>query len=518
MNLNFQATVFYQGDFMYNASPHEDQLKKLFLLAKEIADINPWETVPGDLIFGVKLSGIKETGYIQIIGQLGEMFGLLVYRGETALHRLRRLNHQSSMLELEMFSLIFEDLSELPPEARLALSTTRDNEPNSPRSPVFMSYTPGYFPEHLNRDEAIILIEYLEQALDVYRREETEQFHDLDSSDMKCLYRTYFMGQWVDSVENIPPSPERKDKFKLDSGLLKSLWKLPASTKGTQASLILFPESIGQPGERQAIVYLLLVVDEETGYAAHELLAVSGSLRRMELSVPGILLRKIIDMGSKPKYLLIPEDDKLFSIIEEMGIKKFPFPVKEEEDELEPLENISEELCNSVLTGKAPTRNHSTRKQTAAQVKSDGKVLQVKVALIGNKRIYRKIAISEDQTLDDLHEAIFQAFDREEEHLYSFFFPPKATNSKRVMMNSRAFFPPMEDVMAPFSEQGHSTEATIGSLILREKQKFYYLFDWGDEWWHELTFEGECNTKVKKLPAIMVKKGESPSQYPDWDE
>ena len=504
---------------MINFRPSKTQLERLFQLAREIAEINPWETVPGDLVFGVKLSCIGETGYIQTIGQLGEVFGILVYRGEAALHRVRRLNQQHSMLELKMFSLIFEDPSELPPEAFPDFdSAMTDIGKSCPGFPVFMSHTPGYIPEQLDENEAIMLTEYLEQALEVYRRKETKQFHDLGSSNMKCLYRIYLMGQWIDSVESIPPSPELKDKFKLDSRLLKKLWKLPASTKGTQASLFLFPGSIGQPGERPAIAYLLLVVDEDTGYAAHELIAPEGSLRRMELSVPGILLKKIIEMGSKPRYLSIPEGDKLFDIISEMGIKKLPFPVREEEDELEPLENISEELCNSVLTGKTPTKNHSTRKQTAAQVKSNGKVLQVKVALIGNKRIYRKIAISEDQTLDDLHEAIFRAFDREEEHLYTFFFPNKATKSKQVIMKSRAFFPPGEDVMTPFSEEGNSTEATLGSLWLSEKQKFYYLFDWGDEWWHELTFEGESSTQEKSLPAIIVKKGESPSQYPDWDE
>ncbi|MEA3266541.1 MAG: hypothetical protein U9P42_06305 [Candidatus Fermentibacteria bacterium] len=503
---------------MYNASSHEALLEKLFLLAREIADIKPWETVPENLVFGVKLSCITETGYIQTIGQLGSTFGILIYRGESALHRIKRANQYNSMLELKMFALIFEDLSDLPAEAIQPFKSSGINEGNCPGTPVFMSHTPGYIPAQISSDEAIRLTEYLEQALDVYRREETEQFHNLDSSDMKCLYMTYFMGQWVDSVENIPPSPELKDKFKLDSRLLKSLWKLPASTKGSQASLFLFPEIIGQPGERPSTAYLLLVVNEETGYAAHELFAPEGSLRKMELSVPGILLKIIIEMGSKPKYLSIPEGDKLFDIIYEMGIKKLPFPVKEEEDELEPLENIREELCNPNLTGKAPSRNQNIGKQTAAQEKSNGKIFQVKVALIGNKRIYRKIAISEDQTLDDLHEAIFQAFDREEEHLYSFFFPNKATSSKRVIMKSLAFFPPTEDVMAPFSEHGHSTETTIGSLKLREKQKFYYLFDWGDEWWHELTFEGECTAKITMLPAIIVKKGESPSQYPDWDE
>ncbi len=47
-----------------------------------------------------------------------------------------------------------------------------------------------------------------------------------------------------------------------------------------------------------------------------------------------------------------------------------------------------------------------------------------KVALKGAKGIWRRIEVAGKQTLDDLHEAIFEAFDREEEHLYSFYFPP----------------------------------------------------------------------------------------------
>ena len=48
-----------------------------------------------------------------------------------------------------------------------------------------------------------------------------------------------------------------------------------------------------------------------------------------------------------------------------------------------------------------------------------------KVALAGRKNIWRKIAVKGNQTLDDLHEAIFDAFDRYDQHLYSFFFPLK---------------------------------------------------------------------------------------------
>ena len=50
-----------------------------------------------------------------------------------------------------------------------------------------------------------------------------------------------------------------------------------------------------------------------------------------------------------------------------------------------------------------------------------------KVALAGRKSIWRKIALRGNHTLDDLHEAIFDAFDRDDEHLYSFYFPAAGT-------------------------------------------------------------------------------------------
>ena len=53
----------------------------------------------------------------------------------------------------------------------------------------------------------------------------------------------------------------------------------------------------------------------------------------------------------------------------------------------------------------------------------------IKVALFYKKRIYRNIEILENQSLADLHESIFKAFDRYDEHLYSFFLTGKAIKS-----------------------------------------------------------------------------------------
>ena len=53
-----------------------------------------------------------------------------------------------------------------------------------------------------------------------------------------------------------------------------------------------------------------------------------------------------------------------------------------------------------------------------------------------NQVILRKIEIRGDQTLEDLHLAIFDAFDREEEHLYEYQIGGKGPNDPKAVCYS----------------------------------------------------------------------------------
>ena len=57
------------------------------------------------------------------------------------------------------------------------------------------------------------------------------------------------------------------------------------------------------------------------------------------------------------------------------------------------------------------------------------KIYQFRVSIIGIPKLYRTIEASENCTFDDFHDAIFQAFDRYDEHLYSFFITRKDTKN-----------------------------------------------------------------------------------------
>lgn len=70
-----------------------------------------------------------------------------------------------------------------------------------------------------------------------------------------------------------------------------------------------------------------------------------------------------------------------------------------------------------------------------------------KVALAGQKSLWRRIAIRSDQTLDQLHAAIYEAFDRWDEHLYSFYIPKPGRRG-------RARFRDAEEYTHPFNLRG----------------------------------------------------------------
>jgi hypothetical protein len=77
---------------------------------------------------------------------------------------------------------------------------------------------------------------------------------------------------------------------------------------------------------------------------------------------------------------------------------------------------------------KATKRTKQGRSPRASR--SAGTVYSFKVALKHRKSIWRRIEARNDQTLDDLHWKIYDAFDRDDEHLYEFLFPAGADRGR----------------------------------------------------------------------------------------
>lgn len=132
-----------------------------------------------------------------------------------------------------------------------------------------------------------------------------------------------------------------------------------------------------------------------------------------------------------------------------------------------------------------------------------------------NPVISRTIRIRGDQTLDDLHHAIFDAFDRSEEHMYEFQFGKGPMDPKAP----RYVLPCAFDMAEDNPPAGRIDQTTLDSLDREIGRSFGYWFDFGDDWWHQINVESiEDNLPTGNFPKVTKRVGKSPPQYSEEDQ
>lgn len=145
-----------------------------------------------------------------------------------------------------------------------------------------------------------------------------------------------------------------------------------------------------------------------------------------------------------------------------------------------------------------------------------------KVSIVGMARLHRIMEASGNCTFDDVHDAIFQAFDRYDPHLYSFYMTKKEMkNTHSISRCPEITHPANLGHDVSFEQGAKSTKNTrIDDVDLEEKDIFYYLFDFGDEWWHRIRVESitEADSSRKKILHVVKSVGDSPPQYLAHDE
>jgi hypothetical protein len=123
-----------------------------------------------------------------------------------------------------------------------------------------------------------------------------------------------------------------------------------------------------------------------------------------------------------------------------------------------------------------------------------------------DKNTWSTIRLSAHHTLYDLHDCIQAIFDFDDDHMFSFFMDGNAWSSSRFS--------------CPYDEKGpYVDEVRVGELELYKKQKFLYLFDYGDEWRFDVEVLSIEEINVRLLnPEIHEIIGKMPQQYPDFNE
>jgi hypothetical protein len=164
-----------------------------------------------------------------------------------------------------------------------------------------------------------------------------------------------------------------------------------------------------------------------------------------------------------------------------------------------------------------------TPRSTARKARPSPQLYEFEVALLSgpltrefarkNRAITRTIQILGNQTLEDLHETIFAAFDRYDEHLYEFQIGGKRPHDR----NARRYG--LTQVQEENDHDGDVTTTTIDSLGLKKNAIFSYWFDFGDDWWHQIDLLSiDDEFPEADYPRVIRMKGKSPPQYPNMED
>jgi len=159
--------------------------------------------------------------------------------------------------------------------------------------------------------------------------------------------------------------------------------------------------------------------------------------------------------------------------------------------------------------------------------------------------VWRDIEVDSRHTLADLHETIFDAYDRYDTHAYEFLTRDEhgiATRSyahPQMYSGDKSWQPMDDDEINRFLEHAipddasqtakqrfrelrnnppderNAAETAIGDLDLDDPQSLFYEFDFGDSWEHHIDIEEVRQSSLDGEPVVVDKQGEAPPQYPE---
>ena len=118
-----------------------------------------------------------------------------------------------------------------------------------------------------------------------------------------------------------------------------------------------------------------------------------------------------------------------------------------------------------------------------------------------------EIEIESTATLQDLHFAIIETVNFDNDHLYEFYISRTERSRDRQCFDE---------------ENGGIYNRTLESLYPLEKgRKLFYMFDYGDNWLFKITKSREKPYDAKpntEYPKLLKTSGKAPEQYPIWEE
>jgi len=127
--------------------------------------------------------------------------------------------------------------------------------------------------------------------------------------------------------------------------------------------------------------------------------------------------------------------------------------------------------------------------------------LKIQLKNVTKPPVWRQVLAPEKFTFHDLHQLIQLVFGWEDCHLYQFC--PKGYGSNPVIA-----IPSKDDWEQP---DMNAMKTKLDKIFTTEKQAFTYIYDFGDDWIHQIVLEKILSDEIKH-PVCLVGKGACPPE------
>lgn len=216
-----------KGMTMKASTPTLTEYKTLYDLAKQFKALAPWKWMYDHDMFGVQNPETGETGWCCVLGNLGEIFALVVYRGTEGIDGYLKImsgevdiydpdvpQHQKCLMAS------FGDREDLEPEDLAIIKRLGLKFRGRKTWPSFRNYEPGFVPWFITSDEAKFLAVTIEQAIDIaVRFDKNERLLYPDQGDtylVRIPEKTGKTLSWRDEYMKLlppPPPPPMNDRI-----------------------------------------------------------------------------------------------------------------------------------------------------------------------------------------------------------------------------------------------------------------------------------------------------------------
>src|SRR5262245_22371666 len=263
------------GGFVSEKKPTVEEWRRLYVAARRVKEMAPWEWMMEDDVFGVRNPERDEIGFVSVMGAGGQHFAVALYQGIDALYDFLTLSEAGGdeladrigaahILEIPQLQASFEDRGRLQKEDREIIKNLDLKFRGSNSWPMIRNYAPGMFPWFLTSSEARFLTAALEQLLDVAPRvrDDEDVLRGAGDNDFRVRVPSAEKARlvWEDKIIRIP-EPEEKETTPapLDPQSLESLKKLPEITNVLEIELTMLPTPVRDKKVRPFLPYMLML-------------------------------------------------------------------------------------------------------------------------------------------------------------------------------------------------------------------------------------------------------------------